>query len=175
MGEIMDIKPVAFNYNAEKNLEMLSKASFLTTMDTGAVNTMIIAWGAVGSFWRLPVFVAAVRKNRYSCKTIEKTGEFSITIPDTEPSTAVQDVCGFPYNAKSNKLTAAGLKVLEPIRITVPVLALPAMHYECKVLFKAETFPEAVTPALAELWYKKEPENGHILFFGEIVASYISK
>ena len=67
------MQTVPFNFNAAKNLEILSKTAFLTTYHMGKTNIMPIAWGALGVMWKLPTFVAMVRKSRYSYKLIDAT------------------------------------------------------------------------------------------------------
>lgn len=168
----MQTQPVPYTQDGRHNLQMLADASFLNSMDGAKANTMIINWGALGSFWLLPVFVAAVRKSRFTHGLIEKTGEFSVTVPQSRPPQEIIDICGLPYHQSHSKLMEAGLKLLKPQKIATPVIAVPGVHYECKVLFKADTAPDNCAPVLRELWYSKSPADEHTLFFGHIVASY---
>lgn len=39
---------VPYNFNAQKNLDVLSKGAFLTTKSGNKINTMVIGWGGVG-------------------------------------------------------------------------------------------------------------------------------
>ena len=74
------MQKVPFNFNAAKNLDILSKTAFLTTHYAGKTNVMVTAWGAMGVMWKLPVFVAMVRRSRYSYKLIEKTQQKSVLV-----------------------------------------------------------------------------------------------
>lgn len=168
----MNIQPVPFSSRAQESLQMLSEASFLNSLDGKKINTMIINWGALGGFWRIPVFVAAVRKSRFTHALIEKTGEFSVTVPNVRPSQQVIDICGLPYHKDHNKLMEAGLKAFKAQKIDTPLIALPGVHFECKVVFQASTSPQNCASVLRELWYSKEPADEHTFFFGHIVASY---
>ena len=87
------IKRVPYNFNAQKNLDILSKAAFLTTKSGNKINTMVIGWGTIGILWRLPVFNTVVRQNRFTYEQIEKSHEFTVTIPYVNLPQAVV-VCG---------------------------------------------------------------------------------
>ena len=45
------------------------------------VNSMTISWGMVGIEWGKPIFVTFIRENRFTRSLIEKTGEFTVSIP----------------------------------------------------------------------------------------------
>ena len=70
------IKRVPYNFNAQKNLDILSKAAFLTTKSGNKINTMVIGWGTIGILWRLPVFNTVVRQNRFTYEQIEESHEY---------------------------------------------------------------------------------------------------
>ena len=72
---------VEYNENLEKNIEVLSKGAFLTTKTGNKVNSMSIAWGSIGFMWGKPIFMVMVRPQRYTYGIIEKTNEFTVTIP----------------------------------------------------------------------------------------------
>lgn len=42
---------------------------------------MTISWGNIGFQWRKPVFIALVRESRYTKEFIDKSNEFTVTIP----------------------------------------------------------------------------------------------
>lgn len=174
-GGSMDIRPADYTFGAEKNLQRLADASFLNSLHDNAVNTMIIGWGALGNFWRLPMLVVAVQKHHFTHKLISEKKEFSVTVPDTRPSQEVLDICGLPYTQKPNKLMLAGLSVLPGRTIKTPVIAVPGTQYECRVVFSADALSDRLDPALRELWYKQNPNDYHTLFFGEIVDCYTTR
>lgn len=164
---------VTYNFNAEKNLEILSKAAFLTTQWNGKINTMVIGWGTIGRMWGLPVFTVMVRKERFTHELIEKSREFTVTIPYGELPPAALTVCGGESGRHIDKLAACGLTVFPGQKIDTPVLDLPGMHFECKVAYERLMGAENLDKALNELWYAKNSENYHSFFMGEIVDSYI--
>lgn len=171
----MQIQTVDYTHDAEKNLKMLAEASFLTTLDGEKVNTMMLAWAAIGNLWRLPVMIVAVKKGRFTGSLIEKNREFTVTVPDVLPSQRVQDICGLPYRKEHNKLMEAGLTALRGRKVKTPVIAVPGTQYECRVAFQGRTEQGRSDPALDELWYKKNPDDYHTIFFGEIVDCYTTK
>lgn len=167
------IKQVPYNFNAEKNLAILSKAAFLTTKSGNKINSMVIGWGAIGVQWRLPVFNVMVRQNRFTYELIEKSREFTVTIPYVDLPQAVA-VCGGESGRNKDKLAACGLKTLKGQQLATPVLDVPGMHFECKVVYDRLMGEKNLNKALNELWYHKEANDFHVFYFGEIVASYVT-
>lgn len=163
---------VAYNFNAQKNLDILSKGAFLTTKWGDKINTMVIGWGGVGVLWRLPVFNVVVRQNRFTYELLEKSREFTVTVPYVDLPQALS-VCGTKSGRNMDKLAACGLTALNGQKIATPVLNVPGMHFECKVVYNRLMGRENLDGALNELWYNKEPNDYHVFYFGEIVDSYI--
>ena len=44
-------------------------------------NTMTIGWASVGYLWKKPVFIALVRRQRYTYNLLERAGEFTVSVP----------------------------------------------------------------------------------------------
>lgn len=168
------IKPVPYNFNAEKNLEILSEAAFLTTKSGNKINTMVIGWGSIGVMWRLPIFSVMVRQNRFTYDLLEKSHEFTVTIPYGDVAHLIP-VCGGKSGRNMDKLAACGLKTLKGQKIATPVLDIPGMHFECSVVYARLMGKDNLNKALNELWYNKEPDDYHMFYFGEILASYITE
>lgn len=167
------MQTVPFNFNAAKNLEILSKTAFLTTYHMGKTNIMPIAWGALGVMWKLPTFVAMVRKSRYSYKLIDATREFSVTFPYMDLSKAAE-ICGHSSGRDVNKLEKCGLSVRPARRIDTPVLDVPGMHLECRVIYARPMSAEKLDPAIQELWYDRQSNDYHAFFVSQVVDSYIT-
>ena len=167
------MQKVSFNFNAAQNLEILSKTAFLTTHYAGKTNVMVIAWGAIGVMWKLPVFVAMVRRSRYSYKLIEKTREFSVTFPYVDLSKAA-DICGQSSGKDVDKLALSGLSTRPGLTITTPVLDVPGMQLECSVIYARLMSAEKLDPAIQELWYDRQRDNYHAFFVSQIQNSYIT-
>lgn len=166
---------VPYNENAQKNLDILaSSGAFLTSKSGNKINVMVVGWGSIGLMWRLPVFSVMVRENRFTHELVEKSDEFTISIPYTAQPKALE-VCGVRSGRDTDKLTLCGLNVAKSEKIATPVLDIPGMHFECKNVYRRLMGQENLNSALNELWYNKEPRDYHIFYFGEILASYITE
>lgn len=165
-------KEVAYNQYADKITDILSKGAFLTTNVDGKVNTMTIAWGSIGFMWGKPVFMAMIRPSRFTYECIEKTNEFTVSIPFKDMSKAL-GICGSKSGRDTDKLAAANLATAPGKKISTPVIADCGLHYECKVVYKQEMVPQQLAADLQEKWYA----NGdyHTLYFGEILTTYIDE
>ena len=167
------MQTVPFNFNAAKNLEILSKTAFLTTYRMGQTNVMVMGWGALGMMWKLPIFVAMVRKSRYSYYLMEKTREFSVTFPYVDLSKAAE-ICGQYSGRDVNKLEKCGLTTRPARRIDTPVLDVPGMHLECRIIYARLMSAEKLDEAIQELWYDRHANDYHAFFISQIVDSYIT-
>lgn len=165
-------KEVAYNEYADRVTEILSKGAFLTTEVDGAINTMTIAWGSVGFMWGKPVFMVMVRPSRYTYQSLEKSGQFTVSIPFKDMSKAL-GVCGSKSGRDTNKLALANLSTVSGKKISTPVIADCGLHYECKVVYKQEMAAELLRADLQEKWYANG--NYHTLYYGEILATYIDE
>jgi len=165
-------KEVAYNDYAKEITTIISKGAFLTTEVDGAVNTMTIAWGTVGFMWGKPVFMAMVRPSRFTYECLEKSQQFTVSIPFKDMSKAL-GICGSQSGRDTDKLAAANLTTVPGKKISTPVIADCGLHYECKVVYKQEMVAELLAADLQEKWYASG--NYHTLFYGEILATYIDE
>jgi MFS transporter, PPP family, 3-phenylpropionic acid transporter len=58
------------------------------------VNSMTISWGMIGIEWGKPIFVTFIRENRFTRSLIEKTGEFTVSIPIDDSAKKILGFCG---------------------------------------------------------------------------------
>ena len=163
-------KIVNFNENAQKNIDQLSKGAFLTTKLEEKVNSMTIAWGSIGFMWNKPIFMVMVRPQRYTYEIIEKSNEFTVTIPYED----VKDAIGF-LGSKSgrdmDKLSELKINTCKGEEIDTPVLDMKGMHFECKIVYKTEMTNENLD---SDIDMSKYPiKDYHTLYFGEIVTCYV--
>jgi len=163
------MKEVAYNEYADKAIDILSKGAFLTTANDGKANSMTIAWGTIGFMWGKPVFMAMVRHSRYTYQLLEKSGEFTVSIPFKDMKEAL-GVCGSKSGRDTDKFAAAGLKTEPAQKLATPVIANCGLTYECKVVYKQVMTDDNLDAANQQKWYAQG--DYHTLYFGEIVASY---
>ena len=162
---------IPYNYQADKAIETLSKGAFLTTAAEGKVNSMTIGWGSIGFSWRKPVFTELVRHSRYTYQLIEKSGEFTVTIPVGKDLQQALTLCGTKSGRDIDKIKAAGLTLKPGQEISTPAIAGGGMTYECKVLYKQSMSAENLDDTVQKQCYGDN--DYHTIYFGEIVASYI--
>ena len=163
---------VPFLFNAEKNLKILSTATFLTTHYQDRTNVMVCAWGSMGYMWKLPVMVAMVRKSRYSYYFLTKSGEFSVSAPYADMQREIE-ICGGQSGRDIDKIVACGFRLRPGLKIATPVLDIPGMHFECKVIYHRLMSAERLDPAINELWYDRVHGDYHAFFIAQVVDSYL--
>ena len=161
-----------WNAHTEQALEIIPKGAFLTVQHEEKRNTMTIGWGSFGFAWGKPILTAMVRPSRYTYELIEKSGEFTVTVPLSDMKKALA-LCGTKSGRDLDKFTAADLKTAAGRVVAAPVIDCPALQYECKIVGKQPLLPEQLDPAICSGSYG----NGdfHTLYFGEIVAAYVTE
>ena len=71
----------------------LPKGILLNTMGD-KFNSMVIGWGHLGTLWSLPTFVVYVRQSRYTKGQLDKTGEFTVSVPLDGTIPSIHTICG---------------------------------------------------------------------------------
>jgi flavin reductase (DIM6/NTAB) family NADH-FMN oxidoreductase RutF len=135
----------------------------------GKCNVMTIGWGFVGVFWRMPVFLAAVRHSRFTHEFIEDGGEFTVNVPGEGLDEAVSR-CGEVSGRKHDKFKECKLRLTKGRKVKVPVIKQCKIHYECRVVYKLEVKRRAVPARVKKVFYAKD--DYHTLYFGKILAVY---
>ena len=88
---------------AKQITEALSKGILLNT-NGDKFNAMVIGWGALGRVWNLPAFTIYVREHRYTKTQLDKTGEFTISIPTGNPDPKINQICGMQSGHNIDKV-----------------------------------------------------------------------
>ena len=135
----------------------------------GTRNVMTIGWGLVGIFWRMPVFLVAVRHSRFTHEFIEDSGEFTVNVPGEGMEKTVS-YCGEVSGRDHDKFKECGLGLTRSKDVKVPVIKQCTIHYECEVVHKLEVKPDAIPLDVKGLLYATG--DYHTLYFGKIVAVY---
>jgi flavin reductase (DIM6/NTAB) family NADH-FMN oxidoreductase RutF len=155
-------------------VETLSKLEnpgllLLSTNKAGKSNVMTIGWGLVGTFWRMPVFMIAVRPTRYTHEFIEEGNEFTVNVP-TDGMNKIVEYCGTISGRKADKIKECNLTLEKAKKTKTPIIKQCKIHYECKVVHKLQVSPKLVPPDVKQELYPKT--DYHTLYFGEILAAY---
>ena len=150
-------------------MERIKKGAFLTVKAGDAVNTMTMGWATIGYIWRKPIFMIAVRDSRYTFTLIEKTDNFAVTIPATNDYNKAVAFCGTKSGREVDKFQECSLKTKPSQHIDSPVIDIPGIHYECRIIYKSAMDSAFLDVNLNALYPDKDY---HTLYFGEILACY---
>ncbi len=134
----------------------------------GKPNPMTIGWGFGGTCWGRAVFLVLVRPSRHTHGLIERSREFSVSIPAGGMEKELS-VCGTKSGRDADKIAELGLQPVPGTEVGVSTLDIPGAHYECRVVAKAHLTEAGLLSAeLADRYY---PQGDlHTLYFGEVLA-----
>lgn len=153
----------------DKLIERIKKGAFLTVKADGKINTMTIGWATIGYIWQKPVLMIAVRDSRYTFTLLEKTGNFTVSIPAGDEYNKAITFCGTKSGRDFNKFKQCNLQS-KPARYTgSPIIDIPGIHYECKIIYKSAMDNAFLDGDIEKLYPNKDY---HKFYFGEILACY---
>lgn len=159
-----------FNQNLDISMDYLHKSgAFLTVKAEDKVNTMTISWGSIGFMWAKPVFMILVRPTRYTYELIEKSGNFTVSIPFGKDMKKALSICGTKSGRDTDKSSLANLSYIDSEEVDSPIVEGCNMYYECKIVYKQEMNPSLIQEEKLKYLYN---DDYHILYYGEIVNSY---
>jgi flavin reductase (DIM6/NTAB) family NADH-FMN oxidoreductase RutF len=167
----LDMKKVdEFKYVVEANRLMRGGGLFLVSEGKdGNPNAMVIGWGFLGTIWRRPVFVVAVRLSRHTHKLLEESDSFTVCLPGKGMEEWLE-FCGTKSGRDVNKFKELGLTAVKGVDVEAPYVKECPVHFECEIVYRNEM-------KLGQL--KKEIEGSvypakdlHTLYFGEVKGVY---
>lgn len=161
-------------------LTQLKRGVLLNTMDS-KFNSMVIGWGHLGRVWSRPTFHVYVRQGRYTKPALDRTGEFTISVPLLDPDPLISRVCGSESGYSVDKQEKAGLILEKPEVISVPGIRQYPLTLECKVIYchdqdisrLPENIRKASYPSDVPGTYPLANRDFHTEYVGEIVSAYI--
>ena len=154
---------------ADKLMERIKQGAFLTVKADGIVNTMTIGWATIGYIWQKPIFMIAVRDQRFTFTLLEKTDNFTVTIPAGDKHNKAVMFCGTKSGRDFDKFKECNLLSKPAKCIESPIIDIPGVHYECKIVYKSAMDNAFLNGDLEKLYPDKDY---HTLYFGEILACY---
>ncbi|MBQ1501255.1 MAG: flavin reductase [Firmicutes bacterium] len=162
--------------------EALPKGILLNT-NCEKFDTMVIGWGAVGFVWGLPAVTVYVRESRYTKEQLDKTGEFTVSIPLGMPLPEITKICGTLSGRDIDKVKEARLTLEEPEKNHTPGIKEYPLTLECKVLYDQAQDLSRLPEKIRERMYPQnvpgtEPlanRDPHTAYIGQIVSAYIIK
>ena len=167
----VEVEPFKF---LSATLERMNSYGLLlvSAEEDGRPNVMTIGWGLIGTMWREPFFVVAVRVSRYTHKLLEERGEFTVNVPG-EGMEEVLRFCGTVSGRGHDKFAEMGLKPIPGRVLRVPSIAGCPAPYECTTAFKVDVEPGALERGLEEVIYPHG--DYHTLYYGRILGAYSEK
>lgn len=133
-------------------------------------NTMTIGWAYMGTSWRKNIFIAMVRPQRHTFDILEKTGEFTVSVPTVNPLKEQLAFAGTKSGRDLDKFDGHGLTAVPGQQVAAPIVGECGMHIECKVISKQYLSGDDMLEAVQQRNYPEK--DYHMLYFGEVVACY---
>ena len=162
-------------------MSALQKGVLLTTKSGERINTMTISWGMLGIEWGKPIFTVFVRENRLTRTFLEQNPEFTISIPRGAFNRKILGICGTKSGHDTDKIQMAGLTLEVPETIFVPAIRELPLTLECRVIYKQEQNPQAITEENNRKFYPQDVDGSfhganrdyHTAYYAEITAAYL--
>lgn len=151
-----------------ENMDFMNNAFTTGAFVTSGDNVMVASWGFVGVMWGKKVFVAPVRDSRYTKVMLDKTGEFTVSVPAAGAMKKEIAFCGSKSGRDYDKWAETGMKKKAAKVVGTCLVEGCERYFECRVL--------GVLPmgdmdlSAVEEWYPTG--DRHNFYFGEIVAEY---
>lgn len=165
---------------AQKITEALPRGILLNT-NGEKFNSMVIGWGALGTCWSVPTFTVYVREHRYTKAQLDKTGEFTVSIPMEKPLPEIVRVCGSQSGNTVDKVSEAHLTLEEARTVHTPGVKEYPITLECKVLYAQKQELSRLPENIRESMYPQDVDgsepmanrDAHTMYIGQIVDAYI--
>ena len=146
-------------------------------------NAMVIGWGHLGVLWGKPTFHVYVRQGRYTKGQLDKTGEFTVSVPLDRIDPAINRVCGGQSGFNIDKVKEAGLILEEARTIRTPGIKQYPLTLECKILYAQDQDLGKIPQDILDRMYPQDVPGTnpmancdfHTMYVGEIVDAYIIK
>lgn len=153
---------------AEKVMKQVRKGAFLTVQAGDDLNVMTIGWASLGFLWGRDIMTIMVRKSRYTYDIIERSTEFTVSVPVTDMSSAL-NVCGTESGRDIDKFKKCNLEIFPGQKVTTPIINTPGIHFECGIAYKSAVDPSLLSESYKSLYPLKDY---HSIYYGEIKSCY---
>ncbi|MDG5815983.1 flavin reductase family protein [Chitinispirillales bacterium ANBcel5] len=153
---------------ADEAMSQIRKGAFLTVQAGDDLNVMTIGWASLGHIWGRPIMTILVRKSRHTFKIIEKTDEFTVSVPSVDMSEQLA-FCGSESGRDHDKFKKCSMEIFPGKKVRTPVINVPGTHFECKIVYKSPMDPGNLVESYKHLYPQKDY---HTIYYGEIVNSF---
>jgi flavin reductase (DIM6/NTAB) family NADH-FMN oxidoreductase RutF len=159
-----------FKYIAETNRLMKGGGLLLVAQGKkGKPNAMTIGWGFLGTMWRRPVFVVAVRLSRHTHRLLEESDSFTVCLPGKGMEKWL-DFCGTKSGRDMDKFKELGMTAAKGVMVKAPYIEECPVHIECQIVYKDEMRPGELMKAVEDEVYPTK--DMHVLYYGEVKGVY---
>lgn len=160
-----DVDPMAVY---EGVMKQIKQGAFLTVKSGEVLNTMTIGWATIGYAWKKPIMMVMVRDSRHTFGVIEKAADFTVSVPSADMKKEIA-FCGTKSGRDVDKFKECGFKAAPSRQVASPILQIPGIHFECRIVYKNAVDPARLTRDYDSIYPEKDY---HTLYFGEIQACY---
>ena len=144
-------------------------------------NAMVIGWGHLGTLWSMPTFLVYVRQGRYTKGQLDKTGEFTLSIPLEGTIPTITKVCGSQSGFKIDKVKEASLTLENPEKNNTPGVKEYPLTIECKILYAQDQDLKKIPEDIFKKMYPQDVpgtnpmanRDCHTMYVGQILDAYI--
>jgi len=109
---------------ADKAMEQIRKGAFLTVQSGDDLNLMTIGWASIGFLWGRPMFSVMVRDSRYTYEILEKSSEFTVSVPMCNMEKQLE-ICGTKSGKTTDKFKECALEIFPGKKVHTPVINIP--------------------------------------------------
>ena len=169
-------KNLTYNEYAQEVIAQLANGGIFLTVkdpDQDRANIMTIGWGTIGYIWRKPIFLVMVRYSRHTYGLLEKAGEFTVSVPLKQDCRKELLICGRQSGRDIDKFRECGFTPQQGRIISTPIIQECPLHFECRVVYQQAMEPAQLNNELRAKCY--QTPDYHVLYYGEILASYLTK
>ncbi len=82
-------------------------------------------------------------------------------------------ICGSKNGKDTDKISEAGLTLVEPDVISVPGIKEFPLTLECRVLYREEQDDKRLNDQIKQAFYTTIETTNHISYYAEILSAYI--
>ncbi|MFP3950561.1 MAG: flavin reductase family protein [Candidatus Bathyarchaeia archaeon] len=161
-----------FEYSKETNELMRDGGLLLVSGGQGKPNAMTIGWGFLGTIWRNPYFLVAVRESRFTHDLLEGSDGFTVCLPGRDMEGALE-ICGTKSGRDLDKFKELGLKADRSPTIKTPYIEESPIYYECEIKYKHDLEKDKLPESLR---YDVYPGGDlHTIYYGEVLGTWAVK
>ena len=170
-----------FDYS-EHIIKALGRGVLLNT-NGEKFNSMVIGWGHLGVIWGQPTFAVYVREHRYTKPQLDKTREFTVSIPLDALDPEINRICGMESGRNIDKAEKAGLTLVPARTVNTPAVKQYPLTLECQVLYAQKQDLDLLPDDIRRRAYPSHVGgdaplanmDAHTAYIGRIVDAYIIK